>query len=447
MKSIGKVMQRGCLMGGIVACLASSSTGANEGGRLYAGTAKVDITPAAAEAVDLSGKPLALHDPIFARVLVLKNKETSLAIVSVDLIVFSSARVVAEAKAKWKVDHVLLCATHTHSVMAPKGLFIKPPAQPDWTRTVDRLIGINWPALSVDPWYASTEDKIIGTIGKAMQNLFPAHVVAGKGAFENAYMAHNRRLVGKDGKVSPMWDNPKRLANGPVDPTVGVVRVEDDAGKTRAFLVHYACHPVGMMGSGVLTRDYPGAMVDYIEQELGSDCMAMFIQGAAGDIDPYDMNLVGDHRYNMVKQAGIALGKGVLRVAKEMPPRQNDNPSSIKVKESLLKIPCQTGSTVFDVGIMTVVINNELALVSVPGEPFTQHQLDLTRASPIDKTFMMGISYCGTGSPFLVYIPTAQALKEGGYGAAECSFVAADAGERMVKEAVVTIKEMVPVKH
>jgi hypothetical protein len=84
--------------------------------------------------------------------------------------------------------------------------------------------------------------------------------------------------------------------------------------------------------------------------------------------------------------------------------------------------------------------------VGVPGEPFIQHQLDLTRASPIPNAFMMGLAYCGTGSPFVVYIPTVQAVKEGGYGAAECSFLAADAGERMVKQGVASITELMGAK-
>ena len=49
---------------------------------------------------------------------------------------------------------------------------------------------------------------------------------------------------------------------------------------------------------------------------------------------------------------------------------------------------------------------------------------------------------CGKGTPFVVYIPTAQAVKEGGYGAAECSFLAADAGEKMMHEAVACIRDL-----
>jgi hypothetical protein len=42
-----------------------------------------------------------------------------------------------------------------------------------------------------------------------------------------------------------------------------------------------------------------------------------------------------------------------------------------------------------------------------------------------------------------VYIPTVQAVKEGGYGASECSFLAADAGEKMISEAVLSIQSIV----
>jgi hypothetical protein len=443
LKSMQDVTRKGRLLGALVLGigLASGVRAASDADPLYAGTARVDITQPLTNAVDLLGKRLAVHDPLFARVLVLKSRETSLAIVSMDLILFSSAKVVAEAKAKWKVEHVLLCATHTHAGRSPQGLIIG-GGRPDWTRGGDPAGLIDWPALSADPWYAATEEKIVAAIGEAAQHLFPARVVSGRGPFESAHMAHNRRLVGKDGRATAMWDNPKRLPTEPIDPTVGFIRVEDGEGKPRAFLVHYACHPVAMANSGQLSRDFPGAMVDYVEQELGSNCIAMFMQGAEGDLDPYDMGLGGLHKHNMIQQAGISLGKGALRVAQGVGPRLDRSRSSLKVKESVLKIPSRDGKKVSDVGIMTVVINNDLALVSVPGEPFIQHQLDLTQASPIKTTLMLGLAYCGTGSPFLVYVPSVRAVKEGGYGAAECSFLAADAGERMVKLGVESIREL-----
>lgn len=83
--------------------------------------------------------------------------------------------------------------------------------------------------------------------------------------------------------------------------------------------MHDACHTVAQMGARVVSRDFPGAMVDSAEQELGDDCLAMFLPGAQGNLDPYDLhNLRGENRLNIARQAGISLGKGALRVAEEL---------------------------------------------------------------------------------------------------------------------------------
>jgi hypothetical protein len=418
--------------------------GKDETANLLAGTAKVDITPPEKDAVNLAGQPLRKRDSLYARVVVLKDQKVSLAIVSVDLIVFSSLKVITEATKKWGVDHVILCATHTHAAMAPRGLLIKPPFSPDWTRNgKDPGTTIDWPALSSDPWYAETEDKIIAAIGKAMNNLFAAKLVSGKGPFESAYMAHNRRLVREGGPVLAMWENPDRRPTKPIDPTVGVIRIDDLKGKPRALMVQYACHPVATMSAGMVSRDFPGAMVDHIEQELGDNCMGMFLQGAQGDLDPYDLhNLKGENRFNIVRMAGISLAKGALKIASTFKETPKTESTPIQIKESLLTLAHRNGTNTSNVGILTVVINKDLALVAIPGEPFISHQIELTSKSPIKNTLILGLAYHGKGSPFVVYIPTVQAVKEGGYGATECSFLAADAGEKMISEAVLSIQSL-----
>lgn len=425
-------------------CSAARGADTPDAAAFWAGTAKVDITPDAEPLLNEYSQPLNIRDHVEARVLVLKDGKSSVAIVSVDMLVFASAKVVEEAKRKWGVSQVVLSATHTHSSVSPKGLMIRPPKLPDWTRTGKAPAEtIDWPGLSSDPWYAATEEKIIEAIGRAMKGLFPARVVSGKGPFESAYMAHNRRLVGADGRVTPLWENPERRPTAPVDPTVGVLRVEDLAGKPRAFAVLYACHPVALMSAEVLSRDFPGAMVDYVEQELGPDCMGMFLQGAQGDLDPYDLhNLRGENRFNIVKQAGISLGKCALRVAAGIPRSPAGSVPSIAFREILLDVQNRSQPRTTETGMLTVVINQNLALVTIPGEPFIQHQLDLSARSPIPNTFILGVAYHGKGTPFLVYVPTAKAVKEGGYGATECSFVAPDTGEKMVNEALARIREI-----
>lgn len=453
-----EVKMRRILEGIIVSVLmveiGSVACAANGAGTLYAGTAKVNISPdqPVISAAGMSFRlpdtlpeektpPTNLHDPLYARIVVFKSGETALAIVSLDLQFFSSEKLIAEAKEKWKVDHVILSSSHTHSGMVPRAIC---PTKGGWAWAFvpsDPREKVDWPGLSKDPWYAVTEEKIVAAIGEAMRNLFPARLAVAEGPYESVYLGHNRRFVRPDGRVTMMWANPKRIPTKPRDSTVGVIRIEDEAGKPRALMVHYACHPVTMMGNPMITADFPGAMVDYIEKELGPDCMGMFLQGAEGDIDPYEMRLRGDYGFNMVQQSGVALAKAALRVAADMP-SPNSSKGSLQVKEEMLDIPYRTGDKSTDACIATVVVNDALALVAIPGEPFIQHQLNLRERSPLPHTFMLGLAYSGRGSPCLIYVPTAQAVKEGGYAATQASFVAADTGARMVNAAVESLKAM-----
>ncbi len=433
-------------MGIVLVGMGGNSYGADDSGRLLAGTAKADITY---KAGDVRGKKTIaaedIKDRLFARVIVLQDGNLSVAIVSADMIFFPSARVIKEAKEKWKVNHVILCGTHTHSGGYQNGgctkIHPEGTANPAWTRMGDpaEVLNLSFPE---DPWYKDAEDKVIAAIGEAKKNLFPARISAKRAPFESAYMAHNRRLVKPDGKVEMLWANPERIPTNPVDPTVGVIRIDDASGTPRALLVNYACHAVTLMKAGFISPDFPGAMCDYVEKELGDKCMAMFIQGAEGDIDPYEMSLLGEHALNISRQAGISLGKGALSAAKQIEPSKNAR-GSIKVKESVLTLGRRDDKTkTSDVGILTMLINDDIAIVTIPGEPFIQHQLDLVRKSPVANTFLFDLAYCGTGTPFAIYIPTIQAIKDGGYGATESSFLESGAGEKMVDEGVASINEL-----
>ena len=124
--------------------------------QLEAGTAKVEITPPVGQPMGgflsrlkvKGGACEDIHDPLFARVLFLQSGTTSLAIVTVDLLFFSSRRLIAEAKAKWNIDHVILSSTHTHAGPIPKtgGL-------PEWSNlNVNPQETLDFEAFSKDPW-------------------------------------------------------------------------------------------------------------------------------------------------------------------------------------------------------------------------------------------------------------------------------------------------------
>ncbi len=407
----------------MVAGAGRQAPGANGMGHLYAGTAKVDITPPVGTAMCGYAEGVAsegIHDPLFARVLVLTDGSLSLAIVATDLVWLYSEKVVEEAKKQWGLDFVVLGGSHTHA-----GPHNHPTA-----------------------WYSEMENKVIAAIGEAKTNLFPARIGAGMGPVESQYFGYNRRVVDENGKVRMLWTNPDRKPVGPTDPTMRVIRVDDDSGKTRALLTHYACHPVTLGGSNRQTSaDFPGAMTASLEQELGNDAIAMFLQGGGGDVHPYEAVLPGnDYGFDRVSRSGISLGKDALRVAKGIKLQHSEDGVSIKVKESVLHTTYRAKEDkVVEVGVMAVVIGDDIALAVVSGEPYVQHQLDLVAKSPLKNTFLLGYTYFGKGIPLAAYLPTLQATKEGGHGAVlgNAHFLEGGSGERMIDEAVKSIQELI----
>jgi hypothetical protein len=404
---------------------------------LLAGIAKVDITCPLGQPMGGYGHAGGcedVHDPLLARVVVLKNGDISIAIVSVDLLFLCSDYVINQAKAQWDVDHVIISSTHTHAGPIPTTGGITTWSNLD----VNPDEVLDFAAFSDDPWHAEVEAKVIAAIGEAINNLFPATISGGKGLLDSWYLAHNRRLVNEDGSVTMLWSNPSRMETSPVDHTVGVVRIDDSAGNPRAMMVNYACHAVTLGSSNrTISAGFPGAMAAYIENELGPESIALFIPGAAGDIDPYETGSTGDSAFNAIETAGTDLAQEALRVTTNA-----GNSGSLEVKESLMEFDDRwEADKTHQVGMTTIVIGDSIALVTLSGELFVQHQIDLRELSPLANTFLWGYSYNGQGAHYLIYVPTIQAAEEGGYGAGYTTFLEVGAGEQMISEAVDSINQ------
>src|SRR5215469_14249651 len=122
-----------------------------ETGQLFAGTAKVSITPETDEPI---------HDPVFARSLVLQINDQRLAFVAVDLGVFTSENVENVCQEKYGVQKVFICSSHNHT----------PPSKP-----------------GKRPEYADLnhffETRIEDAVGQALTNMFPARISAGSRTF------------------------------------------------------------------------------------------------------------------------------------------------------------------------------------------------------------------------------------------------------------------------
>jgi neutral ceramidase len=206
------------------------------------------------------------HDPLMAKVLVLEAGDTRIALVTTDLGSLVSDNLRRDVASKLGIPVLLLSASHTHSAPAflPLG---SAPASSD----------------EAGAYLAAIEGKIFGAIEQASRSMFPARLGIGKGSLQAGY---NRLLLREDGRARAVFDNLERIPYGPVDPEIVLLRVEDENGRAKALLVHYAAHAV-VLGptSCKYSADYPGVVQASLEREL-QGTQVMFVQGGAGVFYP-----------------------------------------------------------------------------------------------------------------------------------------------------------------
>ncbi len=358
-------------------------------GELRAGTAKVNITP------EDPKKPV--HDQVYARSLVLDVNGERVAFVSVDLGIYTSEHLVAVCREKFGISQIVLSSSHTHS----------------------------------DPgrgYAAFYEERIIQAVDAAVNNMFPARISAGHRSFPQ--LGFNRLVVREDGHARESWfsddhytsENPERIPFGPVDPEVGVIKIEDMKGQPRAIVMNYACHADVVCQNYAISADYPGAAARKVEEAFGNNLHCLFVQGAAGNIesliissrrtgpdDPFQTD------YSTIERVGGLLAYETVKLAKTLSPRASKETTIRYMNDSLQFTGRFDRKSTFDVHISTILINDDIVIATFPGEPFIQLQLDWKKKVEAAHPFLFGYTwYQGTWPN---YMPDIKSAALGGYGA------------------------------
>jgi neutral ceramidase len=407
-----------------------------------AGVAKADLDPP-------TGLPMAGYgvrhstgtlDPLEARVLVLSDGSRNIAFVTLDLCFPFDPPIMDEIRraVRGSVDEVIFHASHTHSG----------PTYSDAPEAAKHAV-----------------PRVAGAIETAARSMVDARIGNGWGQI---YLGFNRRYLLPDGSVQMLWRNETKISTTfPVDPTVGVIRIDRADGTPLAVLVNYACHPV-VLGPENLnySADYPSEMRRYVEQEMGSGVMAFFLQGAPGDINPYyDKTPLIEDAVGMMKQTGRLLGVEAVRVAKTVVTRAPAN-LRIQTKTVVLNVAnrwdldklravlrdryhIEGGRAArllrehMEMPVTTVLLNfssleDDIAFVGMPGEPFVEFQMQLRAKSPVRNSFLLGYT-----NGYFAYFPTIAAAVRGGYGA-DSTVVPAEVGtgERMLNSGLISIYEL-----
>src|SRR5581483_11048262 len=236
------------------------------------------------------------------------------------------------------------------------------------------------------PWYAQAEDKMVEAIGAAKAAEFLATLEMSTGRI---YLGHNRRKI-IDGKGYMWWSNEEKLPSHPIDPTVNALQVKEADGKTRAVLVNYACHP-SVLGPDnyEYSADYPGAMKRQIEQQIPG-ATALFIQGGAGDINPYRDKEPMAQAFHAVDEMGQTLGKYVVSILGRTKPVTGP----LRTTSEILEVKNRwKPEEKIPIGWMAGAFGDSLCFAALPGEPFTELQMTFRDKAECSSSMLFGYSY------------------------------------------------------
>ena len=269
--------------------ISSSESGreAREKVPLWAGVAKVDIT---------SKTAIPAGDPLFAKALVLKRGTETVVLISVDAVAIGEIghigndfmpklREGLKRDMGLTADRVLVNASHCHGVVG-----------------------------------ANVNELALQAVKEAAGALVPVRVGAGTGQ-ENR-IQENRRLKLKNGReadVRHAYSLPPDesvAAIGPIDPEIGILKLERMDGTVLGLVYNFACHPIMGRADGGNTADISGFASRVIEDSLGNGAVALFLQGCGGDINPVRYKDVSQPRD--AEPLGNLLGLSVLRAARNI---------------------------------------------------------------------------------------------------------------------------------
>jgi neutral ceramidase len=428
-----------------------------------AGVAKVCITPPMGTWQGGFGARTrtceGVHDDLFARAVVLGDPTPRVAIVSVDLVgltqeVAAGARRVAEEATGIPAGNIALCASHTHGGPASYGILgYRPEPDPEYLRMLERYLG--------------------GVVAGAARDLSPVTIRLGR---SQASFAVNRRRRNPDGSIEGY--DPTGVADREVlvlrldhvDPSGG--GADGDAahgaivpGTRReplAVLFRYACHATAMGSSNYLiTADYPGAAAAFVEGAYDGQTLALFLQGCAGNIRPFVATRDGGRRgatWEEVKALGKELGAATIAAAEgALPARNRDDgapalaaagtafalpfaapPPAQELRRFIAEGTWSNGQPLRDLdrlwaahtlkhmeeGTLPSASEAEVQvfrlgavwLVALPGEVFVeigwQVRDAVAVAAGVTPADIMVVAYANGG---IGYVPTAEAIEEGGY--------------------------------
>ncbi len=399
---------------------------------LAAGMATVDLTPPAEMKAALGGygdrmsRPAeGVHDPIFAKALVVSDGSRRFALVTADVLAFpppiKPALVKRLAEAGVACDQLMLLPSHSHtsidmSAINPGNVFGIPQ------------IGVYQPEL-----FEMVLERLVDVVRRAGSELQP--VAMGTSSLEI------------DG-----WNRNRRKSGGPTDPTLTVTRIDTPEGEPLVALVHFTAHPTFMGAEHMqFSAGWPGHLQRRLESLIGRDAVVMYANGAQGDVSPVARPDSGPSRWDVAEAYGEQLALEAQKVWQDTTPRRDVvfgfHAQTIELPERVWHGDfMETGGKEYSLSekllakmlplmfpAQTDVVSlrlNELLIVGVPGE-LTARLGQRIKNEAAAITGAKHVVVGGLADAWISYILTENEYRSGGYEAS-VSFYGPTLGETVV---------------
>ncbi len=414
------------------------------------GACEVDISPEPGTHLSGSGmgdkrSSTRVLDPLYAKAVVLQEGAKRFCLLVMDNTIIAQEwtdALQAEAKKRFglKPEELMVQATQTHSAPA-LGRFM-----------LDTEYPLPMPPEREYFWGGEKKytdfahSQAIKAIEGALKKLEPVEIAWGR-AWRND-LAYNRR------------------EEKHIDPEILAVGFRSTAtGKLTCLLLHYTCHPVNVFLRGApiiegkrqpewfeVSADWPGIWCQGLRSTIGPDCVPIVLNGCCGNInpEPYRASSVWDHlkqgkelakstlplieNFKFEPATGLSFGHTVTRLDyRTVPPERleqvekiltahpdgNWQPDGQVVPEWFYAASTRSIALLekrqpkFDYEIYTARIG-PIALVGLPGEPFTEGQVAIKKQSPAAATIVAHMV-----SHYVGYLPTREAYPNFGHEANE----------------------------
>lgn len=389
-------------------------------------------------------------DDLYVHVVALDDGIKKAAIVSLDLLMISSAkcdeyRKIVSDKTGIDMSSLFVSCTHTHTgPLTEKDFASGKENDKDYERFM--------------------VTQMCDAVSYAFEDMAESEFSVARSKAENISFIRRYRMKNGNVQTNPGVNNPEiDHTLGTPNETVKLLKIERKD-KDDIYIVNFGTHS-DTVGGEYISADYPGFVRSTVEKALdGVKCV--FLTGAQGNVNHVKTNpTIGDMRgmfddfdgvprgYDHAKHMGRVIAGAVLQVCGKTTPVDS---ATLNIAQTVITIPANSDNDRYEEALRIVKLHEEgrdaelpyekmelttvvaeanricvlkdgpesfsftltclsvgdVALAGLPGEPFVEIGLDIEEASPFAETFVCCLTNGGDS-----YFPASSAYDEGGYEA------------------------------